>query len=71
MKVIKEKHWSFWWKIIEKRKSSRKPENIHRCVKSERSKENIVNKIKPVMKDYCEESNSRPEITVQHTEQGP
>lgn len=39
-------------------------------MKSERSKENIVNKIKPVMKDYCEESNSRLEITVQHTEQG-
>lgn len=34
-----------------KRKSSRKAENIHRCVKNERSKGNIVNKIKPVMKD--------------------
>lgn len=54
-----------------KRKSSRKPENIHRCVKNKRLKENIVNKIKSVMKDYCEEFNSRLEITVQLTEQGP
>lgn len=40
-------------------------------MKNKRLKENIVNKIKSVMKDYCEEFNSRLEITVQHTEQGP
>lgn len=41
------------------------------CEKKERSKGNIVNKIKRVTKDYCEESNSTLDITVHHTDQGP